>query len=50
MVHAPVAPDSPADGQPLQRMCMETETGFCYVLIEDDDTGRDDLVPAGSVR
>jgi uncharacterized protein with PhoU and TrkA domain len=93
VVQVPVAPGSPADGQSLQGLCLETETGFyllairrggrylyrpragvvlqagdqliatgpdeghallaelCgYVLIEDEDTGQDELVPAGSVR
>jgi len=93
VVQVPVAPGSPADGQSLQSLCMETETGFyllairregrylyrpraavvlqagdqliatgpdeghallaelCgYVLVEDEDTGREELVPAGPVR
>jgi uncharacterized protein with PhoU and TrkA domain len=91
VVRVPVAAGAPADGQSLQSLSMETETGFyllairrggrylyrprasvilragddliatgpdeghallaelCgYVLIEDEDTGEDQLVPAGS--
>ena len=93
VVRVPVAEGAPADGQSLQSLSMETETGFyllairrggrylyrprasvilragddliatgpdeghailaelCgYVLIEDEDTGEDQLVPAGSYQ
>jgi uncharacterized protein with PhoU and TrkA domain len=93
VVRVPVAEGAPADGQSLQSLSMETETGFYllairrggrylyrprasvvlragdeliatgpdeghallaelggYVLIEDEDTGEDQLVPAGSYR
>jgi uncharacterized protein with PhoU and TrkA domain len=93
VVRVPVAEGAPADGQSLQSLSMETETGFYllairrggrylyrprasvvlragdeliatgpdeghallaelggYVLIEDEDTGEDQLVPAGSYQ
>jgi uncharacterized protein with PhoU and TrkA domain len=89
----PVAAGSPADGETLARLRLETETGFyllairrggrylyrprpnvtlqagdeliatgpdeghrllaelCgYVLVEDDETGEEELVPAGTYR
>jgi uncharacterized protein with PhoU and TrkA domain len=92
-VRVPVAAGSPADGQTLAHLRLETETGFyllairrggrylyrprptvslqagdeliatgpdeghrllaelCgYVLVEDDETGEEELVPAGTYR